>query len=304
MKWWRFIKDLFQSIGRHNVGMLAAAVSFFGFSAMIPLLLVIVLGTTFFVSPGNVDRLLSYTLHTFVPTLPSESSLLDESIKRLIALRSGMSLIAILSLVWTAIGGFVSFQQILDFIWGATKRRSFIVQYIVGFLMMTFFLLLTIVAAVVSGVPHLLAEDLPQGSYQSDLWAVIALASRIAFPILLFATTFLSYRFLPSKPLRARYLLAGAALSTAAIFISRALFTWYLGHLGQYQSVYGALTFVMLLLFWIYIVSNIVLICAEIIVCWSRFAGDPVDHEARPRTTGDQAGMPSRLSIRRGKVRG
>lgn len=302
MKFWAFIKDLFRSIGRHNVGMLAAAVSFFGFSAMIPLLLVIVFGATFFVAPAVVERLLSYTLHAVIPTLPSESSMLDESVKRLIALRASVSLFAVLGLLWTAVGGFVSFQQILDFIWGATKRRSFVVQYIVGFLVMTFFLLLTVAAALASGIPHLFAENLPPGTARADVWTTIALASRIAFPLLVFVTAFLSFRFLPSQPLRVRYLFTGAAVSTAAIFVSRLLFTWYLGHLGQYQMVYGALTFVMLLLFWIYIVSNIILICAEIVVCFARAAGTTFDqgvhHAKRARLE-----APLRMRARRMRVR-
>jgi len=256
-----FAKALLGAIGRHNVGMLAAAVSFFGFSAMIPLLLSLIFGATLLVPEAWVRRALTVLSRALVPTLPSESSLLTDSIARLMELRSRMSWIALLSLLWTAIGGFVAYQQILDFIWGARQRRSFVLQYVVGFVTMTVVLLRSVV--------------IDAGG--SGWFSIVTLGSYIAFPVLLFLATYLSYRFLPSSRLREPYLWLGAAVSTVAIVVSRMLFGWYLGHLGQYQMIYGALTFVMLLLFWIYIVSNIVLIAAEFIVCLSQFrhAGGP-----------------------------
>lgn len=272
-----FVKALVGSIGRHNVGMLAAAVSFFGFSALIPLLLSLIFGATLVVPEAWVRHALTVLARALIPTLPSESSLLTDSIARLMALRSRMSLIALLSLLWTAIGGFVAYQQILDFIWGARHRRSFILQYVVGFVTMTVVLLLTVLSSAVTLLPQLLQRVMVIDAEGASWYSLVTLGSSIAFPVLLCLSTYLSYRFLPSSRLREPYLWLGAAVSTVAIVVSRMLFGWYLGHLGQYQMIYGALTFVMLLLFWIYIVSNIVLIAAEFIVCLSQFrqAGAP-----------------------------
>jgi len=60
--------------------------------------------------------------------------------------------------------------------------------------------------------------------------------------------------------------LIGALVATLGIYLSREVFVWYSLHLGQYEMIYGSLTFIMLFTFWVYIVCIIVLFGAEVAV--------------------------------------
>jgi len=64
--------------------------------------------------------------------------------------------------------------------------------------------------------------------------------------------------------------LIGALVSTLGIYVSREVFVWYSWHLGQYEMIYGSLTFIMLFTFWVYIVCVIVLFGAEVAVTLSK----------------------------------
>jgi len=97
---------------------------------------------------------------------------------------------------------------------------------------------------------------------------------RISFPLILLITCYSCYRVLPSRTLRTVPIIIGVLLATVFIYISRALFVIYTHHLGNYEVMYGTLTFVMLLTFWIYIVCIFLLFGAEVSVTIHKIRGE------------------------------
>jgi len=231
---------------------------------MIPLLLLLVYGASLLIPREAVEHFLLGLFKSYVPTMPHEQKFLTENVSRLGSAGTHIGIVGILGLIWTTTGGFVSLQQTLDVIWESRHRRSFIVQYVIGFSMMGILLLVTVLSSLASAVTPALTYSMRD---RVDAWPWLFLAqevSRVLFPLLLFVTCYFCYRFLPSLSSPKRYLLISSLLSTCAIYLSRWLFVWYVGHLSQYESIYGTLTFIMLFLFWIYIVSMIVLFGAEL----------------------------------------
>lgn len=260
----QFLLTMFKSVVRHNIGSLAAIISFFGFSAMIPLLLLLVYGTSVLLPHNAVEHFLTGVIQSYVPSIPDAKIYLGMNLARLVKLGPAVSIFGIFGLLWTTVGGFVSFQQILDVLWEAHHRRNFILQYLVGFGMLGILLVLTIVSSLTSAIsPVFIKRLLPMFSWAPVL-DLVHQVSHVSFPLLLFVTLYFCYRFLPSTKLPNSYLFAGAVVSTLAIYISRELFVLYTRHLGNYEVIYGSLTFIMLFTFWIYIVSMIVLIGAEV----------------------------------------
>lgn len=278
-----FLVQLFRTVVRHNLGGLAAIVSYFAFSSMIPVLLLLVYAASRFVPATDVERAVTDLLHAYVPALPQEMSFVSETVHRLDKVGPEISIIGIAASAWNTIGGFVSLQWILDTIWGIKKRRSFLRQYFVGFIMLTVLAGLTVVSALAAETVRLLATH-PSGMLlraigltSGELRALLPFIHAVAvavFPVLLFGTCFVIYTLLPTHvpPLLAR--LIGAAVATAGIFVSRSLFLIYTHHLRNYEAMYGALSFIMLLTFWIYIVSFLLLFGAAVIVAFET-AGTP-----------------------------
>lgn len=259
-----FLIHLYHSILRHNLGMLAAVLAFFGFSATVPLIGVLIYGALLIVPTAAVHQLVVGSIHAYVPDLPNASIFLANNVNRLSHLRSDVSFIGIIGLIWTVVGGFVSFQQALDVIWDVRIRRSFFRQYIVGFLMLAILLGLTASAALSMLITPTLLAHIPAEHTISANAAFIRDLSYLLFPFLLFLTCICCYRLLPSKTVQMRFILIGALMATVGVYVSRLLFMVYTHHLGNYQFVYGTLTFIMLFAFWIYIVSAVVLFGGEV----------------------------------------
>lgn len=260
-----FVKTLIHNVIRHNIGYLAAVISYFGFSSMIPLVLLLIFGASLFVAGTAVEHLLDDLLQTYVPRIPTGQSFITTTIGRLTTLRPAISIIGIVGVVWTSVGGFVSLQTTLDTISDIHHRRSFILQYVFGFLMLGVLLALTLISTVAAAISPTLVAHISHT--HTLMWLTLAHdIARLSFLLIMFSTCFFCYRFLPSRPASNVALLIGAAIATASIYASRSLFAIYTHHLGNYEMIYGTLTFVMLFSFWIYISSVIFLFGLEVTV--------------------------------------
>lgn len=259
-------KDLFAAISSHNTGVLAAVIAYFVFSSMIPVLLLVIYGGSVAIPQSYINHFLSEFLKTYVPTGPEYRDLVQSTVAHLEEVRGSLTLIGLFGLLWNTIGGLVSFQYILDVIWEVRRRRGFIRQYVVGLLSLVFLVLLTALSALVDTLAPQIAKYFDPRVSPLHWLLIVHGTAQVSFPILLFITCFFCYRYLPSARLPQPLLWIGAALSTVAIYISHLLFLFYTRHLGNYTVVYGSLAFIMLLLFWIYILSAIILFVGEIIV--------------------------------------
>lgn len=263
----QFIRYLVGSIMKHNIVSLAASIAFFGLCAMIPLVLLLVYGASFFISDTSVQNFLSDIAYSYVPMLPDASFNIVENVSRLVAVGSSqVGVVGLIGILWTTMSGFVSFQKNLDTIFEIRERRSFIKQYLVGFSMIGVLLSLTVITSLATTLSLELVQRIFMRGNITFWLAFFHDISRMLFPLLLFLTCFACYRFVPSQTIRHSYLLIGAMISTLGIYLSREAFVWYSLHLGHYQIIYGSLTFVMLFTFWIYIVCIIILFGAEVAV--------------------------------------
>ena len=265
----QYLWCLVSSSIKHNIVALAAAIAFFGLSAMIPLTFLLIYSASIFIPNTSVQNFLSDILQSYVPTLPNAQLYIAENLSRLVALGNHVGIFGVIGLLWTTLGGFVSFQQILDMIWEIPHRRSFFKRYLVGFGMLGILMSLTVMTSLATTVSLALAQRIFTHGNLTFWVALFHDISRMSFPLLLFLTCYFCYRFLPSDTIRPTYLLIGALVSTLGIYLSREVFVLYSLHLGQYEMIYGSLTFIMLFTFWVYIVCIIVLFGAEVAVTLS-----------------------------------
>jgi membrane protein len=258
----KFFTQLFNSIMRHNIGTLASAIAFFLFSSTIPMCLLLIFGASLLISGASVEKFLEEVIQSYFPTIPGGTFVVN-TINRLIQVRTTIGIIGLVGLLWTTVGGFVSLQLILDNILEIRNRRSFLFQYVIGFAMLVILLILTVVSASVTALsPQLVSRFTNINA--TPIVTLIHLIGSLSFPLILFVTCYFCYRVLPSSTMSNIPLLTGSAFSTVSIYVCRELFVVYTHHLGKYELIYGTLTFVMLLTFWIYIVSWIFLLGAEI----------------------------------------
>lgn len=259
----RFIKRFFASVIKHNIGALAAIVSFFAFSSLIPVLAFLIIIASRVIPSHAVEEFLQEILRSYVPLIPMEGTFVSATVTRLAHYETSVSIIGLLSLLWSTVGGFVTLQWILDTIFEVRKRRAFFRQYVVGFAMIGILLVLTIAASLVTAISPQVAAKMSAGNV-IPLLEGIRIVGWALFPIILLVTCYCCFRLLPSRRLSNLALWVASLLATVLIYLSRVLFGVYTHHLGNYELMYGTLTFIMLFVFWIYIVFNILLVGAEV----------------------------------------
>ncbi len=256
---WAWLKDFIQFVMQRNIALLASVIAFFAFSSMIPLLLLIIYVASFLIPPAPLEHFMSQLLQSYMPAIPGSPDAQAINVIRLHRVGAQVGAVGVLGVLWTTAGGFVSLEQIFDTIAGIRHRRSFIFQYLIGFAMLGLLLLLTIAATLITMISPEWVNRL-LGFHQAH-WGFLAHGfSLFTFALLMFVTCYFTYRFLTSRPLPPRSSLFGALLATAGIYVSRMAFVLYTKHLGLYELMYGALTFITLVAFWIYIVSVILLL--------------------------------------------
>ncbi|RIV28622.1 YihY/virulence factor BrkB family protein [Alicyclobacillaceae bacterium I2511] len=257
---WAGVKSFIQFVLQRNIAMLASVLAFFAFSSMIPLLLLIIYVASFLIPAAPLKEFMDQLLQSYMPTFPTSPDAQAINVARLATVGSQVGVIGVLGVLWTTVGGFVSLQQTFDIIANTSNRRSFIIQYLVGFAMLGLLLLLTISATVLTMISPDFVNRVLGFQEHVQLGFLTHEFSLLTFALLLFFTCYFSYRFLTSSPLPPRSAFLGALLATAGIYLSRLAFVLYTAHLGRYVLVYGTLTFITLLAFWIYIVSIILLL--------------------------------------------
>jgi membrane protein len=73
------------------------------------------------------------------------------------------------------------------------------------------------------------------------------------------------YLFFPKAKVKTRHALIGALFTTVFLEIAKHFFTWYVGTVVQFGSIYGPLTAFVVFLLWMFYSSCILLIGAEVV---------------------------------------
>jgi membrane protein len=260
-----FFKTLIQGIVHHNIMYLGSIIAYFGFASTIPLTLLLIFLASLFINGTAVELFLDHLFQSFIPTLPKGKSFVTTTIDHLTQFRTAVGVMGIGGMMLASIGGFLSLQTTLDTICEVRTHRSFIKQYVIGFVMLGFLLVLILMSSLVSAVSPEIFTSI--ANFDGFEWVrIVHTMSRTFFLFVMFVTCFLCYRILPSATLSTQALLTGATVVTIGVYIARQLFVVYTHHLGNYELIYGTLAFTTLVTFWIYIVSVLFLFGMELCV--------------------------------------
>lgn len=77
-------------------------------------------------------------------------------------------------------------------------------------------------------------------------------------------TYLLLYRAIPNKPLKFRNVFVGALFATVASFLVSQLFSFYVGRFANYSALYGSISGIIVILLWLYFISNILMLGVEL----------------------------------------
>jgi YihY family inner membrane protein len=255
-----FLFAVVKKFGDDRAGMLAALMSYYGFLALFPLLLLLVtiLGFALHGNPSLQDHVLNSTLSD----LPVIGDQLRSNIHSLRASPIA-TIIGAAGLLWGSLGVTQAAQFAMAQVWNVEgkDRPGFLTRLIRGILFIG-----------TLGLGIALTTALAQvGAFSSDqaMWLrVVAIAAGVALNIGVYVVAF---RVLTPRQIELRDLVPGAVLGGVGWTVLQFLGTYLIDHQLKHSSqVYGTFAVVLGLVSWLYFNAQLTMYAAEFNVVRAR----------------------------------
>lgn len=244
---------------------MAASIAFFTFFSLFPLLLGLITIVSFFVDPNDLGIYLDQLLFD---SLPGSGGFVRENIDAIFRQRAAAGAISVLGLLWSAqkMAGAVSrgINRALD----QDKRPSLIGSRIRYFLItLSIPVLLLMMIAVLTTIELIITLDIDStlGVF-SSLEHLAASWRRGIVVLFVFTVFFLIYKYVPYKKMSSKDVFPGALVSTFLYEIGKKFFILYLDNVAEFESIYGSLSSIIVLLIWLYYTGRVLLFGAEFII--------------------------------------
>lgn len=262
--WWRFAKAVWNETSADQVLLLAAGVAFFAFVSIFPTLLATGLVYGLVTDPDQVEEQVSHISDVLPATA---ADLVTNQLERLVetpdqSLSIGL-FIALVVALWGASTATSNLIAAVNACYDHTIRRSFVRKRALGLLMTIGGIIFIAVAIGLVAVLPVVVEalDLPswaQAFVQITRWAMFVIGVVMALGVL--------YRVAPFRAgMDMRWTSPGAVVAMLLWVAASAGFSLYVSQFGtNYNSTYGQLAGVIVLLFWLWFGAIAALLGAEV----------------------------------------
>jgi membrane protein len=247
-----------------NCPHLAAAISFYLFLSLFPLVLAAISVFGFILQQPDVEAKVIQAVTDFIPVSADFVTGIILSVSRT---WGAAGIIATVGLIWAGMAVFNALRKSLNTAWGIKQPRPFFHERLLEFTMMLGFGVLMLVSLGLTTFFKVIREaSLPLFGERfmdgSLLWhsAVVASSIFIAFLGFLFL-----YKLVPNTKVHWRYAAIGALAAAVLFEIVKNLFVWFVADFATYNVVYGSVGVIVALMTWAYVSAVILLFCAKLI---------------------------------------
>ncbi len=274
---WFYCRGIARKVRNDDILFLASGLAFNGILTMIPLMLLSASALGIFLNSSElaIDQL-HEILNAVFPPQPFAINIKDSIltvISDIIAYRTSLGFYGAVILIWTATSLFDALRSVLHTIYAIPRTRGLFAGLLhgVGFVLLIFLLFLsTNVLLWLVSVFENLAMNVP--ALRTINFAIVSESVPTAIVVLLSAVMFyIIYRYIPdSRPPNIAGIIS-TITTTVVWVVSGKLFAIYLSDFSAISKIYGAYTFILVLLIWIYY-SSIIFIFGGIVgqIYWER----------------------------------
>ncbi|MGH7797828.1 MAG: YihY/virulence factor BrkB family protein [Candidatus Binatia bacterium] len=263
-------------IGKDNLSVVAAGVSFYTFLSIFPALAALVSIYALVTDPAKLQEHIT----SAQVLLPAEAAqLVNQQLQRIVQSRPaelGWSLLlGTLVALWSAAKGMSSLIAALNVAYDEIETRSFLkLNALALSLTLAGILFLIIFLFLIVGIPAVL-NALDLGGPATALiiwvrWPLLAIGGIVALGVL--------YRYAPNRDTpNWRWITGGAVIATVLWLVGSVLFSYYVANFSSYNAVYGSLGVVVILMMWLLLSVYCILLGAKI--------NAAIEHQAKADTT-------------------
>ncbi|QRN83084.1 YihY/virulence factor BrkB family protein [Chloroflexota bacterium] len=241
----------------------SASLAYYTFFSIFPMILVIIVIGSYFVEQNVVQNQL---LNLIQGVIPGAKDLVIGNIERVLQLRGAVTLLALVSLVWSATNMFNILAKNINRAFPRAIVPDFFKGRLMGFFMFLALGLLVVLAigmtTIVGLIPAIKIPFNGKSLHQTFLWQIGSFLLPVGFNTLMF---WAMYYWVPQVKVSRKASLISALVAGATWDMLNNVFTWYLSSgLDQYRLVYGSVGTVVALLFWVYLTGTIMLLGAHL----------------------------------------
>lgn len=262
-RWKKLPSRLQARTQEHATTVLAAGVAFYGFLALLPVLVIIVSIYGLFADPAEIERQVA----------ESAGALPDEARRFLVAQLesitstsgSGLTLAVIASTLvalWSASAGISNLMKGVAVASGTTDYRNFAVKrgLAVG-LTLGASAFVAVAMGVIAVLPAWLADT---GMGAGGRFLSGALRIPLMALLLIGALGVLYHYSQPDPQGRPKLLTWGTVIATVVWIVASLGFSWYTANFGSYNQMYGSLGVIIVVLLWLWLSALSILLGAEV----------------------------------------
>ncbi|MFR6151215.1 MAG: YihY/virulence factor BrkB family protein [Peptoniphilus sp.] len=172
--------------------------------------------------------------------------------------------------LFTASTAVFKLMKIINQSYGFVESRGFLAQrlmalfFTLALILMIFLLVLTQIFGQIIYVKVMSYLGIENASFDK-IWSIAKNAIPLAYMLVTFI---LIYKFSPSKSrenmITIKSVLPGSIFATLGLIIASSGFNFYVSNFGKYSITYGSLGGIIVFLIWLYLLSTIILVGAEI----------------------------------------
>ena len=261
--WKQILKRAWAEQKEDNIGLIAAGVAYYAFTALFPALIAAVTLYGLVADPADVAE----QAESLTDALPADAASLITT--QLTSVANGPSsalgiglVVSVLAALFSASGGVGNLIKAINIAYDEEETRKFFKLRGLALLLTLGAVLFVVVAVGLIAVLPVLLDNIGLGSVGTVLALVLRWVGLVAFMMVALA---ILYRYAPDRDApRFSWVGLGAVVATILWIIGSAAFSIYVSNFGSYGKTYGALAGVVVLLLWFYLTSFIVLLGAEI----------------------------------------
>jgi membrane protein len=262
VKYFRLYLRSFADFFKDGGLVLAGSLSYFTMMALVPLCLFLL--TIFGYILGHYQGFYEFFASKLINFFPDITKGITKELGKLIAFK-GIGTFSLILYGILSIQVFASIDNALNTIFEVKKKRTFLWSIILSLVIITFLIMMLLISFIATTLIPLLKtlrEVFPE--VRMGLITVFLIQYAVPFLMVWFTITVL-YIFFPKTKVRISHAFSGALFASVFLEIAKHIFTWYVGTVVKFGTIYGPLTAFVVFLLWVFYSSCIFLIGAEVV---------------------------------------
>ncbi len=258
-----FVRDVSREFVHDNGSLVAAAIAFYGLLSVIPLLLLGIGAMGYVLGSQRAFSEVASLIREYIPVGTEELRANLDAIRQSSGVVSGVGL---LGLLWSGSQIFVTLQYAMNIALDATSKPNYIVTRLRAVvLVMVSGLLLASSLGITWSITAARAFDIRIAGFSTNsltpVWDLLVTLVPIFISVIMF---FIVYKLLPTVEMGIKGPLIAGVTAGLLFELAKWVFGWYAANFGNFTAVYGSIGGVIVLVLWIYYVSVVTLIGAEV----------------------------------------